>query len=198
LVVSPGATVSPGGTNTTIGITTGSNPVGRISANNDVTLAGATVIKLNGNGVNDVIQSSGTIHYGGTLHLVNISGSPLAAGDSFQVFSAGVLSGSFASIAPAVPGPGLSWDTTQLGSGTISVITTPVISSVKVSGGKLILSGTGGTANGNYVVLETTNVAAPILNWVPIATNAYDSSGNFNWTNTLIPGVHQSFFRIKQ
>ena len=198
LVVSPGATVSPGGTNTTIGITTGSNPVGRISANNDVTLAGATVIKLNGNGVNDVIQSSGTIHYGGTLHLVNISGSPLAAGDSFQIFSAGALSGSFASITPAVPGPGLSWDTTQLGSGTISVITTPVISSVKVSGGKLILSGTGGTANGNYVVLETTNVAAPILNWVPIATNAYDSSGNFNWTNTLIPGVHQSFFRIKQ
>jgi hypothetical protein len=78
------------------------------------------------------------------------------------------------------------------------VITSPVISSTEVSGGHLILSGTGGAPNGNYVVLWTTNVAAPTINWVPIATNAYDSSGNFNWTNTLIPGIQQSFFRIKQ
>lgn len=198
LVVSPGATVSPGGTNTTIGITTGSNPVGTISANNDITLAGTTIVKLNGNGVNDVIQSAGTIRYGGTLNLVNTSGSPMSAGESFQIFSAAALSGSFASITPAVPGPGLAWDTTQLSSGIIGVITSPVISSTEVSGGHLILSGTGGAPNGNYVVLWTTNVAAPTINWVPIATNAYDSSGNFNWTNTLIPGIQQSFFRIKQ
>jgi len=198
LVVSPGATVSPGGTNTTIGITTGANSVGTISANNDITLAGTTVIKLNGNAVNDMIQSSGTIHFGGTLNLANISGSPMSVGDSFQIFIAGVLSGAFASITPSVPGPGLAWDTSQLGNGAISVITAPVISSVKVSGGNLILSGTGGALNGNYVVLWTTNVATPMINWVPIATNVYDSSGNFSWTNPLIPGVHQSFFRIKQ
>ncbi|MGH7968229.1 MAG: hypothetical protein ACREIC_05810, partial [Limisphaerales bacterium] len=59
LVVSAGATVSPAGTNTTIGITTGSNPVGAITVFNDITLAGTTVIKLNGSGVNDVIQSGG-------------------------------------------------------------------------------------------------------------------------------------------
>jgi len=169
LVVSPGATVSPAGTNTTIGITAGANPVGRIIAYNEITLAGTTVIKLNGNGGNDVLQSSSSIHYGGTLNLVNISGSPMAAGQSFQLFSAGTLSGSFASITPTVPGTGLAWDTSQLSNGLISVITVPVITSTKVSGGNLILSGTGGTANGNYVVLSSTNVVTPLINWVPIS-----------------------------
>jgi hypothetical protein len=198
LVVSPGATVSPAGTNTTIGITVGSNPVGRIIAYNDITLAGTTVLKLNGNGGNDMLQSSSSIHYGGTLNLVNISGSPMAAGQTFQIFDAGAISGSFATITPAVPGTGLAWDTSQLSNGLIGVITVPVFTSAKVSGGNLVLSGSGGTANGNYVVLSSTNVVTPVINWVPVATNAYDSSGNFTWSTPILPGVHRSFFMIRQ
>jgi hypothetical protein len=143
-----------------------------------------------------MVQAAGNITYGGTLNLVNISGSPLAVGNSFQVFSAAGYSGSFSSISPATPGTGLAWNTSQLSSGIISVVTgggsPPVISSTKVSGGSLIFSGTGGTASGTYYVLTTTNLTGP---WSPIATNTYDGSGNFSATNTIPAGVPHQFYR---
>jgi len=65
LVAASGSTVSPGGTNTTIGITTGSNTTGALGAINDVTLNGITVIKLNGSGASDQVQAGASIAYGG-------------------------------------------------------------------------------------------------------------------------------------
>lgn len=197
LVVSAGATLSPAGTNTTIGITTGANPTGTIAASANITLNGTTVIKLNGSGTNDVVQAGGTIFYGGTLNLANISGSPLAAGNSFKIFSAAVYSGSFTSITPATPGSGLVWDLTQLSSGIVSVASQPVIGSTRVSGGNLILSGTGGTTNGTFYVLTSTNVATPLANWTPLLTNTFDGSGNFSVTNAIVPGVPHEFYLLK-
>jgi len=44
----------------------GSNPTGTIAASGNVTLNGTTTLKLNGSGVNDVVQSNrGSITYGG-------------------------------------------------------------------------------------------------------------------------------------
>jgi autotransporter-associated beta strand protein len=194
LVVSAGATISPAGTNTTIGFTTGANPVGALSAANDVTLNGTTIIKLAA-GSNDMVQAGATLTYGGTLNLVNISGAPLTAGSSFQVFSAGTYAGSFANVTPSTPGSGVAWDLSQLSSGIVGVIAQPVISSVAASGGNLIFSGTGGTASGTYYVLATTNLTAA---WIPVATNNYDGSGNFSVTNLIKPGVPQTYYRIKQ
>ena len=199
LIVSSGATISPGGTNTTIGITTGSNPTGTLAASANIALDGTTLIKLNGSS-NDVVDAGETITYGGVLSLENISGTALAAGNSFQVFSASSYSGSFASITPSTPGPGLAWDTTQLGSGQIGVVTAsatgPTISKAQLAGQNIILSGTGGTANGTYYVLTTTNLAS--RSWLPVATNSYDASGNFNLTNALTPGVTQQFYLLKE
>jgi hypothetical protein len=165
---------------------------------NNIALNGTAIIKLNGSGVNDVIQAGGNITYGGTLNLVNVSGTPLASGDSFQVFNATSFSGSFASITPATPGQGLAWDTTQLGSGLISVSALPVINNLRLSGTNLIFSGSGGIALGTYYIIAATNLTTTLTNWRTIATNEYDSSGNFSVTNTLVPGVAQSFYRIKQ
>ncbi|MEI9961027.1 MAG: hypothetical protein WDM76_07790 [Limisphaerales bacterium] len=202
LVVSSGATLAPAGTNTTIGITTGANPVGVIAAANNVTLSGTTILKLNGSGINDAVQAGSNITYGGTLNLVNIGGLPLAAGDSFHLFSAANYAGSFAAIIPATPGEGLAWNTNQLSSGVISVVSTsgsgPVIGSARLSGGNLIFNGSGGTANGTYYVLTATNLATPLANWTPVQTNFYDASGNFNVTNAIVPGVPQLFYRINQ
>ncbi|SPE58779.1 hypothetical protein SBV1_2830011 [Verrucomicrobia bacterium] len=207
LVVSAGATISPAGTNTTIGITTGSigittgsNPVGGLTASDNIELGGTTIIKLDGSANNDTIGAEGTITYGGTLNLVNISGAPLAAGNSFQVFEAGAITGLFASITPATPGPGLAWDLSQLSSGIIGVLASgaPIIGSTRISGGNLIFSGSGGTANGTYVVLSATNATTVLRNWTPIATNNYDASGNFSVTNALVPGVPQRFYTIEQ
>jgi fibronectin-binding autotransporter adhesin len=200
LTVSPGATIAPSGTNTTIGITTGANPFGAISASANVSLGGATVIKL-GSGTNDVVQAGGNISYGGTLNLVNASGAPLAAGNSFHIFTAAGFSGSFAAgIVPTTPGPGLVWDTTQLGSGIISVATgasQPVLGGAAISSGNFIFSGSNGPANGNYVVLTTTNLATALTNWTPLVTNAFDSNGAFHYTNGVDTTVPHHFYTIK-
>jgi fibronectin-binding autotransporter adhesin len=206
LVVDAGATVSPAGTNVTLGITAGSDATGMIVASNNVTFAsGSTVvIKLNGSGVNDQVAASGSINYGGTLNLVNISGSPLAIGNSFQVFQSGTASynGSFAGgIVPTTPGTGLAWDLSKLSSGIIGVkagATGPVIGSPTVSGGNLIFSGAGGTNNGTYYVLTTTNLLTPLADWTPVATNMFDATGAFSVTNALIPNLPQHFYIIKQ
>jgi hypothetical protein len=197
LVVSSGATVSPSGTNTVNG-NTSTTAVGAIAASANVALLGTTVIKLDGSGSSDMVQAGGNITYGGTLNLVNISGAPLAAGDSFQVFNAANYAGTFARLAPSTPGAGLAWDTTQLDTGVINVVVStagPVIGSTKVSGGKLIFSGTGGTASGTYYVLTTTNLTQP---WIIMATNSYDASGDFDITNSIPTGVPQQFYRIEQ
>jgi autotransporter-associated beta strand protein len=201
LVVSAGATLSPAGTNTTIGITTGSSSTGTIAASNAIVLNVTTTIKLNGSGTNDVVQSTGAgITYGGTLNLVNISGAPLAVGNSFQIFSAVSYAGSFANIVPATPGVGLAWDTSQLNIGFLNVVAAPsqpVISSTEVSGGNLIFSGTGGTTNGTFYVLTSTNLTTPLTNWTVVATNQFDAGGNFNVTNIIFPGATQWFYRIQ-
>jgi len=199
LAVASGATISPAGTNTTIGITTGTNDVGTIAVANNIALNGTTVIKL-GVGTNDMIQAGANITYGGILNLVNISGSPLVAGNTFQVFSGANLLGSFASVTPTTPGAGLAWDLSQLSSGVVKVIAAPsqpVISSTKVLGGNLVFSGTNGTALGSYSVLTSTNVATPIASWTTLATGTFDGTGAFSVTNAINAGNPQRFYLLK-
>jgi hypothetical protein len=195
-VLDPGAVLSPGGTNTTIGITTGSNPTGEIAASGNVTLEGTTAIKLDGV-TNDVVAAGGTITYGGTLNLANASGTAWAAGNSFKVFNAAVYKGAFSGVTPATPGAGLSWNTNQLGSGVISVSgsSSAIISSTSLSGTNLVFSGSGGTANAPYYVLSTTNlVKGP---WITNTTGNFLSNGNFSVTNPILPGLPQRFYLIK-
>ncbi len=73
----------------------------------------------------------------------------------------------------------------------------PVIASTRTSGGNLIFSGSGGTADGTYCVLTSTNLTTPIANWTPIATNLYDASGNFSVTNVLQYNNSARFYIIK-
>jgi fibronectin-binding autotransporter adhesin len=198
LVVSPGATLSPAGTNTTIGITTGANATGTISAANDVTLSGATVIKLNDSGTNDQVQSATGITYGGTLNLVNISDSPLAAGDSFQIFNAPIYNGSFTSITPATPGTGLAWDTSGLaGSGTLKVVATsasPTIGNITLSGGNIIISGMNSSSStGTYHILTSTNIALPLTNWTILTSGTFNNDGSFSSTNMMGTNAQQFY-----
>ena len=195
LVVSSGAIVSPAGTNTT-----GANATGTIAASGNITLGGTTVIKLNGPGTNDAVGTLGSIVYGGTLNLVNISGTPLVAGNSFQIFSAGSYSGSFANVTPTTPGAGLAWDKTHLNSGIINVISAPsgpVVSSESIVGGNFIISGSNGTPGSNYVVLTSTNVALALTNWTPVLTNTYDGTGAFHATNAINPAARRGFYIIR-
>jgi hypothetical protein len=199
LIVNPTAILSPGGTNSAIGST---NLIGTITAAGDLTLNGTTIIKLDGPSVNDAVQASGTIHFGGTLNLANVSGAPLAAGNTFTIFNAGSYSGSFTQgITPASPGSGLAWDTTQLlSSGTISVVAAaaqPILSGPSISGTNFIFSGSNGPVGHNYVVLRSTNVAAPLASWVPVLTNSFNPDGTFNVTNGISPAAGSAFYLLQ-
>jgi alpha-galactosidase len=73
----------------------------------------------------------------------------------------------------------------------------PVFDVPVVQNGNLILSGTGGSANGTYYVLSSTNPALPLNSWMVSATNQMDSNGIFLFTNALPAGVPQMFYRLR-
>jgi hypothetical protein len=55
----------------------------------------------------------------------------------------------------------------------------------------------GGTPGSNYVVLTSTNVALPLVNWTPVATNAYDGNGRFRFTNSVNFTKPLQVYRVK-
>jgi len=69
---------------------------------------------------------------------------------------------------------------------------------VAVGDGSFILSGGGGTNNGIYYVLATTNLALPLTNWTPVATDQFDSLGGFIFTNVPATNTPQLFYLLKQ
>jgi len=120
LTINSGATLSPG------------LSVGRLVCNNNLTLNGTTYMELDkGAGTNDSVTVGGTLTYGGTLTVTNVSGT-LGAGDSFTLFSGGTKTGSFATTNLPALGWGLGWSFTP-SSGVLSVVQTLSTSRVDVA-----------------------------------------------------------------
>lgn len=83
---------------------------------------------------------------------------------------------------------------------TIGPTTNASIAKVLLSGTNLVIEGTNNNVpntNFQYVVLVTTNLATPLSNWTPIATNGFKPDGTFDFTNTIVPGSPQEFFNVK-
>jgi len=104
----------------------GTDVIGTLTVNGNLVFgAGAThLARLNKSAnTNDLVRGLTQVQYAGTLVLTNLAGS-LAANDSFKLFDAAgaAYSGSFASVVPATPGAGLTWDLTHLTTdGTVRV-----------------------------------------------------------------------------
>lgn len=176
--------------------------VGKMILRNSPSLRGTVVMEISKNGAiltNDQIQVIAPLTYGGSLIVSNLGPTALAAGDHFPLFTATSFTGSFSNIALPPLASGLDW-TNKLGvDGSIEVIslTQPAFASITLSGTNLIVSGTNGAPGASYTVLTATNVALPVSNWVSIATNQLDSSGNFSFTNAINPAERQRFFQIR-
>lgn len=178
-----------------------SNSIGTLVFSSKLTLANATMLKLNrtGSPANSDSITAVTLVCGGNLTVTNI-GNPLQSGDAFALFN-GSLSGAFsATNLPALAG-GLSWDTSRLGNqGIIKVASTvvpqPYLTSVTFSGGNLVISGTNGSAGQQFEVLTSTNVALPLSSWTSVMTNTF-SGGSFSVTNGINPGAPQGFYIIR-
>lgn len=131
--VTVASTATLGGTGTIGGLTTiqnggrlspGNSAIGTLILNSNVTFnAGSTAfIEINKTaGTKDLADVGGTLTYGGTLQVTNLSGT-LALNDSFKIFDAATYQGAFASLNLPALGGGLVWNTNALTtSGTISV-----------------------------------------------------------------------------
>lgn len=185
----------------------GTNSIGTLTVSGTATLHGTNVMDIDKlNATNDVI-AAGNIVYGGTLVVSNIT-SPLASGDSFQLYSATGYTGAFASITPATPGAGLVWNTNTLTTdGTLRVATGAVVPTTNASITKVTLSGTNlwvhGTNNNvpntnfHYAVLTSTNIATHLSNWTAVVTNPFNPDGTFDYTNPIVPGTPRQFIDVQ-
>jgi poly(beta-D-mannuronate) lyase len=181
----------------------GTNSIGTLTFNNNLTLKGGstTAMALNKTLLTNVVaQVAGTLTYGGTLALTNLSGTP-ASGDSFKLFNAAIYTGAFTNLTPAIPAVNLAWNTNGLTNGILSIVSAPTprpqIGGVMMNGNSFIFNGTNGVPNWTYYVLASTNVALPLTNWTMLSTDNFDAAGNFTFTNVTDPNAPQSFYLLQ-
>jgi hypothetical protein len=77
-----------------------------------------------------------------------------------------------------------------------SVVNSPGPIKSRLSGRNLILTGTGGTPNGGYTWLSTTNLAAPIA-WITNTTGALDGAGAFSNSIPIDAAAPAKFFQLR-
>jgi len=75
----------------------------------------------------------------------------------------------------------------------------PALTGISLSGGNVVLNATNGIAGGTYYVLTSTNVAAPLSQWLPVFTNILSASGSFilTTTNGFSPQSSQQFYILQ-
>ncbi|HUA39026.1 MAG TPA: hypothetical protein VMA35_11595 [Candidatus Sulfopaludibacter sp.] len=61
----------------------------------------------------------------------------------------------------------------------------------------IIFTGSNGAPGWTYRVLVSTNLVLPASQWLPMATNAFDADGNFNFTDSVAPGSPQRFYLLE-
>jgi autotransporter-associated beta strand protein len=201
LVVSAGSTINPGN-NTSVAVLTVSNAT---------TLGGNVIMNLlvgTGGVTNDEIVAP-SFSMSGPLTVTNV-GPDLLAGEHFQLFNQAV-SGFSSVTLPAnngSPNKLYQWRNDLAANGSITltnvIVTSPTtnasITRVFLSGTNFVLQGSNNNVpntNFHYQVFSSTNIKVQLVNWVPIATNSFNSDGTFNFTNPVTPGKPQLFFDVK-
>jgi autotransporter-associated beta strand protein len=196
-IISGTVTVNLGGSFVP-GLVAGNGAVSLILSNNLTLAAGSTTfVQVQHTPMtNSAAKVLGTLTEGGTLNVTNI-GQALANGDTFKLFDAGTFAGSFSGyVLPPLTG-NLVWNTnTVQTSGMLSVVTltSPAVASIQFVGGAITISGSGGVNSWRYYVLSATNLTTGP--WLPVATNQFDSSGNFTVTNLPVTGAG-SFYKLQ-
>jgi autotransporter-associated beta strand protein len=182
-------TISSGGT-----LAPGDGGIGRLTLTRTLTLnsGSRTVLELSKNGsllTNDYVVVTGGLTLGGTLTVTNIGATPLAAGDSFVLFSAGSWSGSFSGkTLPALPA-NLGWDTTGLAnSGVITVVSLPVIASQPQSVSTFVNS------NATFSVTPS-GTPAPACQWRFNGTNIPGATAT-NWTVSSAQTTNEGAYTV--
>lgn len=181
----------------------GFNPItigaGTLTVSNDLALPDTAVVNFAVGTSPSLIAVTGNLSLASTLNMTNAAG--FGPGTNTLFAYDGTLTGvPVLGATPAGSAYLYQLDTTTAGRVNFIVSAPPpppppVIGKIVASGGDLVISGAGGTTNGTYYVLTSTNVALPLDQWTPVATNRFDTAGNFVFTNSPASGL-QGFFRL--
>ncbi|HXE42427.1 MAG TPA: hypothetical protein VN516_05325, partial [Candidatus Baltobacteraceae bacterium] len=79
-----------------------------------------------------------------------------------------------------------------------NTISMPRITDIGVNGTTLTIAATNGAANGNWTLLESTNVALPLSQWQTNMNGVFDGSGNISTNFPNAATNSQKFYILKQ
>ena len=98
---------------------------------------------------------------------------------------------------PVQPARGLMYDCIQLEAGNLITTPEPRFDHVFANGLDLVMKGSGGLPGGWASLLFATNATLPMTGWTEIASSQCDGDGNFAFTNAIVPGNPQQFYRLQ-
>jgi autotransporter-associated beta strand protein len=168
---------------------------GTLSISNNLVLNGGAALRFELGTASDKVVVAGNLTLGGALTVTPLAG---FTNSTYTLFTyGGTLSGSLPSIGAIPSGYVASINTNTPGQVNLVVqIPPPAIGNVTTSNGSLIMTGTG-PANSPVYVLTSTDLLLPRNQWTRIATNQFDSTGSFSFTNPIPPGATNSFFELQ-
>ena len=169
------------------------NPTGTLTIGADLNFDAANLQFALGSGSASAAVA-GNLSLAGSL---SISNAPAFGAGTYTLFTySGALTMGNLTVVSAPAGFDYIINTNKAGQINLTV-TLPQFNAINTGTDGLVMSGSGGPADGNYCVLGSTNVALPLNLWTRIATNQFDSSGNFNFTNAASPDSPQEFYRLE-
>jgi hypothetical protein len=188
----------------------GANPItlsGSVLTNTgNLTFSGKEVITFALGTNNTTMVVAGNLNLNGILNITNAAG---FTATNYTLFSyTGSLSGQPALGATPTGFAGYTYRLDTNTAGQVKLLvgmpSPPNFENIQIANGGggggsfgFVMSGTGGVNNGTYYVLASTNLALPLNQWTPIATNQFDASGNFIFTNSAPTNALQEFFRLQ-
>ncbi len=86
---------------------------------------------------------------------------------------------------------------TNVTTAVLTVATTPGFSAIMLTGTAVVFNGTNGLPTETYEVLTSTNLTLPLTNWTVLVTDAFDSNGNFSFTNGIGTNAPGQFYRLQ-
>jgi len=174
------------------------NPTGTLTFTSDLTLNDNTSLQFALGSNSDSVVVGGDLFLTGRLSVTNAGGFDVGA---YTIFTcAGALTFDNLVLVSAPAGFNYSFNTNTPGVVKfIAAPTTPPVfgSLIFSSRTNLVMSGSNGAPLGNYYVLSSTNLTLPVASWTRVATNQYDASGKFIFTNPISTG-QQNYFRLQQ
>ena len=119
-----------------------------------------------------------------------------ANGTAFNVLTYSSEAGTFSGL--GLP-PAVNWQAAYGATNFTLVVGSakPRFGTFSLSGTNLIFNGIGGSPGSNYVVLASTNLTVPLANWTALATNIFDGTGQFHFTNPVTSAKPRQFFNFK-